>query len=46
MLKKILLLSLYSICFIGLFAQEKSIDTEIRNYFDFKEGENRLSFWR
>ncbi len=44
MLKKILLLSLYSICFIGLFAQEKSIDTEIRNYFDFKEGETVYLF--
>lgn len=43
-MKKILLLSLCCICFTGLFAQEKSIDTEYRSYFEFKEGEKGYLF--
>ncbi|MFK7979379.1 MAG: hypothetical protein AB8G86_05330 [Saprospiraceae bacterium] len=38
-MKKILILNWCCIICIDLFAQEKSIDTEIRNYFDFKTGE-------
>ena len=43
-MEKILLLSLCCICLTGLFAQEKSIDTAYRNYFEFKEGEKVYLF--
>ena len=43
-MKKIILLSITFIYLANLFAQEKSIDTEFRSYFDFKAGETVYLF--